>query len=115
VPGQRHDGEGWLPSHPGITLKIGGEPALSFIDKDAGVTGSKQRSFAGKQESAAAFQHVDAILIDVRAGNFAASSNPDIVGALHAAAARTPVDEEIVIAIVLVKARGLDGLVVRQG
>ncbi len=60
------------------------------------------------------YQIVDAIFIEVRARNFTASSNANVVSALHAAAARAPIDEEIVIAIVLVKARCFDRFVVRQ-
>src|ERR1700722_5670806 len=55
VPCKRHDGEGRFPSHPSIALKIAGEPAFPVIAKNAGVTGSKQRSVVGKQESAAGF------------------------------------------------------------
>src|SRR5579883_3321582 len=114
LPCKRHDGEGRLASHAHIAFKIGREPALSAIYKNAGVAGSKERSLIGQHKSAAGFSHIDAVLIEVRAGNFAAASNTDVVGAVHSAAARAPIDEEVVIAVVFVKARRLDRLIVRQ-
>ena len=40
VPCKWHNGEGRFPSHPRISLKIGGEPAFPVIAKNARVTGS---------------------------------------------------------------------------
>ena len=51
-PAKRHDGERRKP-WSGVALKIGGEPALPVIAKNARVTGAEQRSFARKQESTA--------------------------------------------------------------
>src|SRR5688500_10441637 len=112
VPRQRPEGEGSAASVCGV-VEMADEPLAVAFDEYGGVAGADEGAVALEQKRAAALAHVFAVLIEVGAGDAFAAGDADVVGAVDAAAAEAPVDEEVIVAAVAVNARRLD-LVLRS-
>src|SRR5438105_4615227 len=72
------------------------EPVRAALPEDADVARADVASCAFEKERAAAVHQINAIAIEIRAGDFFGATDANFVGAVHTATALAPVDEEII-------------------
>ena len=91
------------------------EPIGAGFGEDAGVAGADVAAVGFGKECAAALKHIFAVPGQIGTSGGWTSANPHVVGAADAAAALTPVDEKVVIIVVLIEAGGFDGIIPGDG
>src|SRR6266498_2071097 len=89
-------------------VKMKAEPVGASFGENSGVARADEAAVGFGKEGTAALKQVFPIAVEVRAGGGRASADAYVVGAVHAAAALAPVDEEVVIVVALIEAGGLD-------
>ena len=101
IPNERHDRQGRAAFHLERSFEVGGKPGFAVGIQRAGVTGADQRTIGGaKKNAAAALQHIDARLVQIRPRYVFAAPDTNVIRALWAATATAPVYKQIIIVIV---------------
>ena len=114
IPMQRPDGKGGETT-PRPVVKMAAKPESPAVGDNPGMAGANKRAVGLEEDGSATGQQVLAITSQIGASNRGAAAYANLVGAIGAAAAKPPVDEKIVIRLMIKDEGCFDGRVPGEG